>query len=345
MEQLQRMVNEFRTAMDLPISEFPRTLSPEEAELHIKMIRDEFEKEFVVFWMEQNLVEMYDSGIDLIVYIIGALSHAGFDLEPGFREIMRSNMSKMDPVTKKAIKAGPNDPSGEPEGKVLKGPFYSPPNLHNILNEQYRFGPEDSTVYRATGVPLTLGEGGPRIGSVDVHMDNQGVMTINGEVEDVDVLPQLNSLSLSDISIADDVIEAELVEDDVPTPTYVEPEPYNGEVMMAELQEDVPDYEQRKVLPLLSDEEIKEVEEKLKKRFGADSVEGAKDSTSLFDDPEILRSNHVAFDPPILFPGTSDQSHELRGPAIEINEISGAIPPEMGEALRRQQERRQRGLN
>ncbi|WMI34500.1 MazG-like pyrophosphohydrolase [Microbacterium phage Damascus] len=243
MYEMQRLVNEFRTAMDLPISEAPRTLSPAEAELHIKMIRDEFEQEFVKFWMEQNLVEMYDAGIDLIVYILGAMSHAGFDVEPGFREIMRSNMSKMDPETGKPIKAGPNDPSGEPEGKVLKGPHYSPPNLTAILNDLHRFGPEDTTVYRVAGLPLTLGEGGPRIGNADVTMDHNGLMTIDAEVEDVDVLPMLGSVSLSDLSLyAEDIIDAEEVQD--------EPEPYSGPAMLAQPQADAPNYENRPVVNL-----------------------------------------------------------------------------------------------
>lgn len=242
MYEMQRLVNEFRTAMDLPISEAPRTLSPQEAELHIKMIRDEFEQEFVKFWMEQNLVEMYDAGIDLIVYILGAMSHAGFDVEPGFREIMRSNMSKMDPETGKPIKAGPNDPSGEPEGKVLKGPHYSPPNLTAILNDLHRYGPEDTTVYRATDLPLTLGEGGPRIGSVDLTMDHNGVMEIEGVMDDADILPQLSSLSLSMFSPSVEIIDAEEVPD--------EPEPYSGPAMLAQPQEGAPNYENRPVVNL-----------------------------------------------------------------------------------------------
>ena len=208
MYEMQRLVNEFRTAMDLPISEAPRTLSPQEAELHIKMIRDEFEQEFVKYWMEQNLVEMYDAGIDLIVYILGAMSHAGFDVEPGFREIMRSNMSKMDPETGKPIKAGPNDPSGEPEGKVLKGPHYSPPNLTAILNDLHRYGPEDTTVYRVAGLPLTLGEGGPRIGRASVVMDHNGNMDIVASMNDVSTLPIINHLgfSVSGISVNEEEI-------------------------------------------------------------------------------------------------------------------------------------------
>lgn len=238
METLQQMVNEFRKAMDLPVSEFPRTLSPEEAKLHIQMIRDEFEKEFVPAFLEQNLLEMYDAGIDVLVYVIGALSNAGLDIEPGFREIHRSNMSKMDPETGKAIKAGPNDPSGEPEGKVLKGPNYSPPNLHPIINEQFNFGWEDKTVYRTSKTPITLGEGGPVIGEGDLHMDNQGNVMMEGVIFDADVLPVVGSLDLSVYSpSADD--EVEVIEiSEVELRTYGDNVRYLTRNNIAELQED-----------------------------------------------------------------------------------------------------------
>lgn len=196
MNEWQRQVNTFRDAMDLPVPETPRTLSPAEAEMHIRMIRDEFEKEFVPAFLNQDLVEMYDAGIDVLVYVIGALSNAGFDIDPGFKEIMRSNMSKMDPETGKAIKAGPNDPSGEPEGKVLKGPNYSPPNLHPIINAQHNYGAEDDTVYRVSHLPLTFGEGGPVIGEASLRMDHNGLVAISGQIDDLEMLPQVGGISI-----------------------------------------------------------------------------------------------------------------------------------------------------
>lgn len=197
MNNWQRMVNDMRVAMELPVPEQPRTLSPKEAELHIKMIRDEFEEEFVPAFLNQDLVEMADAGVDVLVYVIGALSNAGFDIDPLFREVMRSNMSKFDPETGKAIKAGPNDPDGHPEGKVLKGPAYSPPNLAPIINDTYRFGPEDSTVYRTEKTPITMGIGGPKIGEGDIHMDNNGNVTMEATLFDVDLLPTLGAISMT----------------------------------------------------------------------------------------------------------------------------------------------------
>lgn len=200
MEKLQRMVIEMRNAMGLEVSEEPRTLSPAEANLHIQMIRDEFEKEFVPAFLDQDLVEMYDAGIDVIVYVMGALSNAGFDIEPGFIEVMRGNMSKMDPETGLAIKAGPNDPSGEPEGKVLKGPNYVAPNLHPIINDMYKFGPSDDTVYRTTKTPLTYGVGGETIGECDIRMDHNGLVEISGVIFDPEFLPHIDTMSMTDLS-------------------------------------------------------------------------------------------------------------------------------------------------
>jgi hypothetical protein len=198
MEDMQRKVIAMRNAMDLPVPDKPRTLSAAEAQLHIRMIRDEFEKEFVPAFLKQDLVEMYDAGIDVLVYLMGAMSNAGFDIEPGFNEIMRSNMSKMDPETGKAIKAVANDPSGEPEGKVLKGPAYSPPSLEPIINAQFAYGPVDNTVYRTQKTPILLGIKGPKIGEGDLYMDHNGNLDIEGVIFDVDILPQIQALSILD---------------------------------------------------------------------------------------------------------------------------------------------------
>jgi predicted HAD superfamily Cof-like phosphohydrolase len=48
-----------------------------------------------------------------------------FDLDGAMKEVHRSNMSKVDPVTKKVIK--------REDGKVLKPETFSPPNLEPFL--------------------------------------------------------------------------------------------------------------------------------------------------------------------------------------------------------------------
>lgn len=209
----QDLVNEFREAMDLPVSDGPRQLTGEEAELHIQMIRDEFEKEFVVYARSNNLVEFYDAGIDLIVYILGAMSNAGMDVDPGFVEIMRSNMSKMDPLTKKPVRSRGVELDGEPKGKILKGEHYSPPALGAILNDQTTYGHEDTAVYKNLTIPLTLGIGGPKIGEGTLHMDHNGELMYKGVMMDVSILPILDHLGLtvSGLSMGPDEPEVESI--------------------------------------------------------------------------------------------------------------------------------------
>lgn len=133
---LQQQVDLFREKFDLPVSNTPRALTPAEAELHIKLIREEFEKELVPALLEGDIVEIYDAGIDVIYYVIGMLSNAGMSLEDGFEEVQASNMSKLDPVTKQAIKSRGEELDGAPLGKVLKGPDYFVPDFRKLLIAQ-----------------------------------------------------------------------------------------------------------------------------------------------------------------------------------------------------------------
>jgi len=195
-KEFQDMVNEFREAMDLPVADGPRQLTTEEQELHIKLIRDEFEKELVPAVLANDLVEIYDAGIDVMYFLIGLLSNAGMQIRPGFEEVHRSNMSKMDPETGQAIKAGLNDPSGEPVGKVLKGPNYFVPNLAIILNEQSTYGHDDQAVYKNLKVPLRLGFGGPKIGEGVLNMDHNGEVIFEGVMDNVTTLPVFDALGM-----------------------------------------------------------------------------------------------------------------------------------------------------
>ena len=255
-KDFQDMVNEFRQAMDLPVPDGPRQLTTEEQELHIQLIRDEFEKELVPAILANDLVGIYDGGIDVMYYLIGLLSNAGMQIRPGFEEVHRSNMSKMDPVTGLAIKAGMDDPDGHPFGKVLKGPNYFEPRLGIILNNQSQLGHEETAVYKDVVVPLRLGFGGPKIGEGTIHMDNMGDIMFEGVMDDVSVLPVINHLGFDVTSVS--INETE--------------EPAN----FVESQESI--------------------------------------------DARTSRSYETGFEGgPILFPGESDQSHELKGPAIDLS--------------------------
>lgn len=130
---LDTLGREFRTTFGYPSPEHPIAIPRKRAEQHIQMIRDEFEKELVPALLSGDVVETYDAGVDVMVYILNLLGESGLPLHPGIAEVHRSNMSKLGPDGL-PIKAGKNDPSGEPEGKTLKGPNYFTPNLRGIVD-------------------------------------------------------------------------------------------------------------------------------------------------------------------------------------------------------------------
>lgn len=132
-QTLDEMGLQFRSTFGYPTGWCPIPLDKERAQQHIQMIRDEFEKEFIPAIESGDIVETYDAGIDMLVYIQNALGEMGLPLAPGCREVFHSNMTKLDPVTRLAIKAGKDDPSGEPEGKTLKGPNYVAPQFDKLV--------------------------------------------------------------------------------------------------------------------------------------------------------------------------------------------------------------------
>jgi YD repeat-containing protein len=71
-----------------------------------------------------NIVESYDAILDLMVVTIGAGVAQGFDLQPGWDEVHRSNMSKF------------IDGHRREDGKWVKGPSYSPAQLGPIFDAQ-----------------------------------------------------------------------------------------------------------------------------------------------------------------------------------------------------------------
>jgi predicted HAD superfamily Cof-like phosphohydrolase len=73
-----------------------------------------------------DVVEIADALGDMLYILTGTmLAHGMQDkMETVFTEIHRSNMSKLDADGKPIYRA---------DGKVLKGPYYSPPELKNLI--------------------------------------------------------------------------------------------------------------------------------------------------------------------------------------------------------------------
>jgi predicted HAD superfamily Cof-like phosphohydrolase len=99
------------------------TYNSKQFDLYVNLINEEFNE-----LRESNgdKVEQLDALIDILVVTIGALHSLGVDSEGAWQEVIRSNMSKIDPQTGKVIKRD--------DGKVLKPSSYSPPNLVPLVN-------------------------------------------------------------------------------------------------------------------------------------------------------------------------------------------------------------------
>lgn len=62
---------------------------------------------------------------DLLVVTYGTADVLGIDLGEAFRRVHESNMSKLGPD---------GTPVRRPDGKILKGPSYQPPNLSGVVS-------------------------------------------------------------------------------------------------------------------------------------------------------------------------------------------------------------------
>ena len=73
----------------------------------------------------EDSVEQLDALIDILVVTIGAIHSMGADAEGAWKEVIQTNMSKIDTKTGKVIKRN--------DGKVLKPEGWQPPNLAPFL--------------------------------------------------------------------------------------------------------------------------------------------------------------------------------------------------------------------
>jgi predicted HAD superfamily Cof-like phosphohydrolase len=73
----------------------------------------------------EDRVEILDALLDILVVTIGAMHSLGVDEENAWKEVISSNMSKIDPVTGKVLK--------RKDGKVIKPDSFKPPRLDHFF--------------------------------------------------------------------------------------------------------------------------------------------------------------------------------------------------------------------
>lgn len=102
-------------------SEFP---NEQTVKLRISLIQEELE-ELKQAINQNDIVEVADALTDILYVTYGAGHSFGIDLDKCFSEVQRSNMSKLDTN---------GNPIYNEDGKVMKGPNYSKPNLKQYLD-------------------------------------------------------------------------------------------------------------------------------------------------------------------------------------------------------------------
>jgi predicted HAD superfamily Cof-like phosphohydrolase len=121
------MVEIFHNAYGCPVYAYPVLPPTERVLLREKLMREEL-NELCAAMQLGDKVGIVDGLCDLLYVIYGtALEHGmGGLLKEAFSEVHRSNMSKLDQDCK---------PIYREDGKVLKGPYFTPPNLLNIIKK------------------------------------------------------------------------------------------------------------------------------------------------------------------------------------------------------------------
>ncbi len=112
----------FMRASDQTVGE----LNQQQFEMYLNLIAEETQ-ELAVALDANDRVETLDALLDMIVVIIGAIHSGGFDAEGGWKEVMGTNLAKIDRETGKVRK--------REDGKVLKPIGWTPPNLKPFVKD------------------------------------------------------------------------------------------------------------------------------------------------------------------------------------------------------------------
>lgn len=119
----QKMVQDFHEKFCGDVADTPRLPDDRKLLLRSRLIVEEA-SECVKAASNHDMIELIDALCDLLYVTYGTAVVMGVDLAPFFVEVQRSNMSK----------EGGHDAGG----KVMKGKYWSPPNLQAELTKQFR---------------------------------------------------------------------------------------------------------------------------------------------------------------------------------------------------------------
>ena len=90
----QSMVEEFHRKFDILVQTSPMDASEDTRRLRIRLIQEEFD-ELKESMAAGNLAALAKEMADLLYVVYGTAVSYGIDMEPVFREVHRSNLSKV----------------------------------------------------------------------------------------------------------------------------------------------------------------------------------------------------------------------------------------------------------
>jgi predicted HAD superfamily Cof-like phosphohydrolase len=120
------MTNIFNDSKDFmyAIDQDTNVLDQKQYDLYVNLI-DEEHGELHEAIAENDRVEQLDALIDILVVTVGAINSMGADGEGAWKEVMRTNFAKVDPVTGKVRR--------REDRKVLKPEGWQGPELAQFL--------------------------------------------------------------------------------------------------------------------------------------------------------------------------------------------------------------------
>ncbi|HSC57147.1 MAG TPA: MazG nucleotide pyrophosphohydrolase domain-containing protein [Nitrospira sp.] len=122
MEDAQAMVEAFHRMFDIVAQQTPALVDDGTRALRERLIHEEFE-ELKEAMAKDDLVGIAKEMADLLYVVYGTAVSYGIDMEPVFREVHRSNMTKVGGYKRE-------------DGKWVKPATYSPAAIEPILAEQ-----------------------------------------------------------------------------------------------------------------------------------------------------------------------------------------------------------------
>ena len=133
----QDMVAEFHRKFDIPVGDRPSIPAEATRELRVRLIQEEF-AELQEAMAAQDLPGVAKELADLLYVVYGTAVAYGVDMDPVFREVHRSNLSKVGGYKRE-------------DGKWVKPPTYSPADVKSLLAVQSS-GKVTSVSHTGTGM-------------------------------------------------------------------------------------------------------------------------------------------------------------------------------------------------